>query len=51
MRLLIDENLSPRLVVALSEDFPDSAHVRPCSFADAMTFESGMPRATVAMSS
>ena len=27
MKLLIDENLSPRLVLALNEEFPDSAHV------------------------
>lgn len=27
MRLLIDENLSPRLVAALSEAFPGSTHV------------------------
>lgn len=27
MRFLIDENLSPRLVVALSDTFPDSTHV------------------------
>ena len=27
MRFLIDENLSPRLVVALSDAFPDSTHV------------------------
>ena len=27
MRLLIDENLSPRLVTLLAEAFPNSSHV------------------------
>lgn len=27
MKLLFDENLSPRLVSALADEFPDSAHV------------------------
>ena len=27
MKLLFDENLSPRLVAALADAFPDSAHV------------------------
>jgi predicted nuclease of predicted toxin-antitoxin system len=28
MRLLIDENLSPRLALALADSFPGSIHVR-----------------------
>lgn len=28
MRLLLDQNLSPRLVKALEADYPDSGHVR-----------------------
>ena len=28
MRLLFDENISPRLVDALSDEFPGSVHVR-----------------------
>jgi predicted nuclease of predicted toxin-antitoxin system len=27
MRLLFDENLSPKLIMALADVFPDSAHV------------------------
>ena len=30
MKLLLDENLSPRLVHALADLFPGSKHVRPC---------------------
>lgn len=35
MKLLFDENLSPRLVGALSDAFPDSSHVRDLGFARA----------------
>jgi predicted nuclease of predicted toxin-antitoxin system len=30
MKLLFDENLSPRLPRLLAEQFPDSVHVRDC---------------------
>ncbi|MDH5427872.1 MAG: DUF5615 family PIN-like protein [Nitrospirota bacterium] len=35
MKLLIDENLSPRLVLLLSSIFPDSTHVRDVGLASA----------------
>jgi predicted nuclease of predicted toxin-antitoxin system len=35
LKLLFDQNLAPRLVVALSDLFPDSAHVRDLAMADA----------------
>ena len=30
MKLLLDENLSPRLVVELAQECPETAHVRDC---------------------
>ena len=30
MKLLFDENLAPRLATAVSDMYPDSAHVRDC---------------------
>ena len=35
MKLLFDENVSPRLVAALSEEFPGSVHVRDIGLARA----------------
>ncbi len=35
MRLLLDENLSPRLIQTLSEDYPNSVHVRDVGLASA----------------
>ena len=35
MRLLFDQNLSPRLVSALSDRYPDSLHVRDAGLATA----------------
>jgi predicted nuclease of predicted toxin-antitoxin system len=35
MKLLLDENLSHRLVNALSDLYPDSSHVRDCSLKNA----------------
>ena len=35
MRLLFDENLSPKLVRTLSETYPDSAHVRDVELSSA----------------
>ena len=35
MKLLFDENISPRLVAALSEEFPGSVHVRDIGLARA----------------
>ena len=35
MKLLFDQNLAPRLVVTLSDLFPDSAHVRDLGMAEA----------------
>ena len=35
VRLLLDENLSERLLVMLAESFPDSAHVREIGLAGA----------------
>ena len=42
MKLLLDENLSPRLVASITDLFPDSAHVHQCglgSSADAAIWE------------
>ena len=35
MRLLFDENLSPKLVVLLADQFPNSVHVRDAGLASA----------------
>ena len=35
MKLLFDENVSPRLIAALSEEFPGSVHVRDIGLAQA----------------
>lgn len=35
MKLLFDQNLAPRLVVALSDLFPESVHVRHLGMAEA----------------
>ena len=35
MKLLLDENLAPRLVKSLSDLYPDSLHVRDCSLKSA----------------
>jgi predicted nuclease of predicted toxin-antitoxin system len=35
MKLLLDENLSHRLVKSLSDLYPDSSHVRDCSLKNA----------------
>lgn len=35
MKLLLDENVSPRLVAALSDEFPGSVHVRDIGLARA----------------
>jgi predicted nuclease of predicted toxin-antitoxin system len=35
MKLLLDENLSPRLVKSLSDLYPDSLHVRDCALKNA----------------
>lgn len=35
MRLLVDQNLSPRLVAALATTYPDSTHVRDVGLAKA----------------
>lgn len=35
MKLLFDENISPRLVVALQDAFPNSAHVHDCGLGSA----------------
>ena len=35
MRLLVDQNLSPRLVAALATLYPDSTHVRDVGLATA----------------
>ena len=39
MKLLFDENLSPRLVASLSTEFPGSAHVRDVGLESAMDSE------------
>jgi predicted nuclease of predicted toxin-antitoxin system len=35
VKLLFDENLSPRLLVVLADVYPDSAHVHQCGLASA----------------
>ena len=35
MKLLLDENLSPRLVDVLADTYPDSAHVHQCGLSAA----------------
>ena len=35
MKLLLDENLSPRLVARLADAYPDSAHVQDCGLGSA----------------
>ena len=35
MKLLFDENLSPRLAVALSDIYPESAHMHDCGLGSA----------------
>ncbi len=39
MRLLFDQNLSPRLVALLADGFPDSRHVRDVGLANADDLE------------
>lgn len=35
MKLLLDENLSPRLIASLENDYPDSEHVHTCGLGSA----------------
>jgi predicted nuclease of predicted toxin-antitoxin system len=39
VKLLLDENLPPRLVAALSDLYPDSAHIRDCGLRGASDIE------------
>ena len=39
MKLLFDENLAPRLAIALSELYPGSVHVRDCGLRGAADLE------------
>ena len=39
MKLLLDENLSPRLVVAIADLFPGSLHLRECGLRGASDVE------------
>ncbi len=39
MKLLFDQNLSPRLVARLADDFPDSGHVFPLGLSEASDSE------------
>lgn len=39
MKLLLDENLAPRLTIALSDVFPGSLHVRDCGLREASDIE------------
>ncbi len=53
MKLLIDENLSPRLVQALESDYPSSAHVRSLGLraaTDAMIWERARQEAAAIVS-
>lgn len=41
VKLLVDENLSPRLVTALADVYPGSAHVHKCGLDSASTCKRG----------